>query len=77
MRRDRAEIRVVKSVSARRIFAEHPEVKEKLWGGAFWSGGYFVSSVGKNVNENVIMNYVKNQGKEKEYKQLYLRLYSE
>lgn len=67
-------IRVVKSVSARRIFAEHPEVKKKLWGGSFWSGGYFVSSVGKNVNEDVIREYVKNQGRENEYNQLYLNL---
>ena len=67
-------IRVVKSVSARRIFAEHPEVKKMLWGGSFWSGGYYVSSVGKNVNEEVIREYVKNQGVEKEYRQLYLNL---
>lgn len=35
-------IKVVKSVTARRIIAEHPEVKRALWGGSFWSGGYFV-----------------------------------
>lgn len=70
-------IKVVKSVTARRIFAEHPEVKKALWGGSFWSGWYFVSSVGKHTSENVIREYVKNQGVEKEYKQLYLHLSSE
>lgn len=70
-------IKVVKSVTARRIFAEHPEVKKVLWGGSFWSGGYFVSSVGKHSSENVIRDYVKNQGVENEYKQLYLNLSSE
>ena len=69
-------IKVVKSVTARRIFAEHPEVKKVLWGGSFWSGGYFVSSVGKHSSENVIRDYVKNQGVENEYKQLYLNLSS-
>ena len=70
-------IKVVKSVTARRIFAEHPEVKKVLWGGSFWSGGYFVSSVGKHSSENVIRDYVKTQGVENEYKQLYLNLSSE
>ena len=57
-------IRTIKSITARRIFAEHPEVKKKLWGGELWTDGYFVSTVGKNVNEEVIRRYVKNQGKE-------------
>lgn len=67
-------IRTVKSVTTRRIFAEHPEVKRMLWGGSFWSEGYFVGSVGKNTSEDVIREYVKNQGREKEYRQLYLNL---
>lgn len=68
-------IRTVKSVTARRIFAEHPEVKKLLCGGEFWSDGYFVVSVGRYTSENVIAEYVKNQGKKKDdYKQLYLTL---
>lgn len=67
-------IKTVKSVTARRIFAEHPEVKRMLWGGSFWSEGYFVGSVGKNTSEDVIREYVKNQRREKEYRQLYLNL---
>jgi REP element-mobilizing transposase RayT len=41
-----------------------PSVKKQLWGGEFWSDGYFVSTVGEHGNENIIGNYVKNQGKE-------------
>ena len=69
-------IRTVKSVTARRIFAEHPEVKKYLWGGEFWTDGYFVATVGKNTNEKVIAEYVKNQGKQDcdEYKQLFLKV---
>ena len=70
-------VKVIKSVTARRIFAEHPEVKKMLWGGEFWSDGYFVASVGRFTSENVIAEYVKNQGREKEYKQLVLNLPSE
>ena len=66
-------IKTVKSITARQIFAECPEVKKKLWGGEFWTDGYFVGTVGKNQNEEVIQEYVKNQGeKVAEYKQLHL-----
>lgn len=67
-------VRLIKSVTAKRIFAEHPEVKRMLWGGEFWSDGYFVSTVGKFTSENVISEYVRNQGKEKDCKQLWLNL---
>ena len=65
-------VRLIKRITAKRIFAEHPEVKKKLWGGEFWSDGYFVSTVGKFTSERVIKEYVKKQGKEKDYKQLLL-----
>lgn len=43
-------------------------MKKKLWGGNFWSSGYYVSTVSEHGNEEVITNYVKNQGNE--YKKL-------
>lgn len=64
-------ITMIKSITAREIFSKHPEVKKKLWGGEFWSDGYFVSSVGKHGNETVISNYVKGQGTERDYKKLH------
>ena len=67
-------IRTIKSATAKRIFAEHPEVKKMLWGGEFWSDGFFVSSAGKFTSENVIREYVRNQGNEESYRQLYLNL---
>jgi REP element-mobilizing transposase RayT len=62
-------ITVLKSISAREIFQRCPDVKKQLWGGNLWTSGYFVSTVGKHGNEEVIENYVKNQGKE--YKQIH------
>jgi REP element-mobilizing transposase RayT len=64
-------IQTIKSITAREIFQKHPEVKKKLWGGEFWTDGYFVSTVGQHGNEETIASYVKNQGSEKEYKQLH------
>lgn len=62
-------VTIIKSVTARQIFRLCPEVKKKLWGGEFWTDGYFASTVGKHGNENMIGKYVKNQGKE--YKKLH------
>jgi REP element-mobilizing transposase RayT len=64
-------IRIVKSITAREVFAKHAEVKQKLWGGEFWSDGYYVSTVGKSANETVIAKYVQEQGRETEYKKMY------
>ena len=38
--------------------------KKQLWGGEFWTDGYFASTVGKHGDENMISKYVQNQGKE-------------
>ena len=64
-------ITMVKSLTAREIFQRHPEVKENLWGGEFWTDGYFVNTVSKYGDENTISKYVKEQGVESEYKTLY------
>jgi len=61
----------VKSIAAREIFSNVPSVKKKLWGGEFWSDGYFVSTVGEHANEDVIRQYIKNQGRDGKYKQLH------
>lgn len=60
----------VKSITAREVFRRNPEVKRKLWGGAFWSSGYFMNTVGQHGNEDIIANYVKNQGND-DYKRLH------
>lgn len=54
----------IKSLSAREIFKRCPQVKKQLWGGEFWTDGYFASTVGKHGDEQMIRRYVKNQGNE-------------
>ena len=56
-------VQVVKSITAREILKSCPEVKEKLWGGEFWSDGYFVNTVGQHGNEDTIQKYIQGQGK--------------
>ncbi len=57
-------VTLLKSLTAREIFRRCPQVKKKLWGGEFWTDGYFASTVGKHGDENMIGKYVKNQGNE-------------
>jgi len=55
-------VTMIKSLTAREIFKRCPEVRKELWGGEFWTDGYFASTVGKHGNEDTIGKYVKNQG---------------
>ena len=64
-------IKMLKSITAREIFRIHPEVKAQLWGGEFWTDGYFVNTVSKFGDESTISKYVREQGIEKDYTVLY------
>ncbi|USS96794.1 IS200/IS605 family transposase [Serratia symbiotica] len=57
-------VTLIKSLTAREIFRRCPQVKKSLWGGEFWTDGYFASTVGKHGDEQMIGRYVKNQGNE-------------
>jgi REP element-mobilizing transposase RayT len=66
-------ITIIKSLTAKEIFVRVPSVKKQLWGGEFWSDGYYVSTVGQHATEEVVKQYVKQQGQEKEYQQLHVQ----
>jgi len=57
-------VQIIKSISAKRVFKQFPEVKKQLWGGEFWSDGYFVRSVGDKVTSEIIRRYIKYQQQE-------------
>ncbi|MEW6543385.1 MAG: IS200/IS605 family transposase [Nitrospirota bacterium] len=54
-------VQILRSISARKVFEEFPDVKRALWGGELWNDGYFVRSVGDKVTAEVIRNYMKHQ----------------
>ena len=67
-------VQIVKSITAKQIFKKFPSLKRDiLWGGEFWTDGYFVSTVGAHGDADMIANYVKNQGSDEKYK--YKKLY--
>ena len=61
--------KIVKSITAREIFRVKPEIRKLLWGGEFWTKGYYINTVGKSANEDAIKQYVQNQGLK--YEQIY------
>ena len=64
--------RTIKSITARQILKTIPTLKPKLWGGEFWSNGYYINTVGRTNSEMTIQKYIKNQGHNpKDYEQLH------
>jgi len=66
-------ITIIKSFTAREVFVRVPSVKKQLWGGEFWTDGYYVGTVGQHATEEAIRQYVKNHGQESEYQQLHVQ----
>ena len=54
-------VQIMKSISAREVFAQFPQLRQKLWAGEFWSDGYFVRSVGDQVTAEIIKQYIRYQ----------------
>jgi len=56
-------VRIFKSITAKELFKRFPELRKELWGGEFWSDGFYFATVGERGNWNVVKNYIANQGK--------------
>ncbi|MFZ1735327.1 MAG: IS200/IS605 family transposase [Candidatus Moraniibacteriota bacterium] len=59
-----AMVKIIKSITAKEIFKRHTEIRKLLWGGKFWTSGFYINTVGQYGDETMIRNYVKNQGRE-------------
>ena len=66
-------VRLFKSISGRELFKRHVWLKKELWGGEFWSDGYYVATVGERGDWGVVEKYVRMQGKNP--KEVQLRLW--
>ncbi len=63
---------MIKSITGQRIFREVPEVRKDLWGGEFWTDGYYIATISGRGNKKVIEEYIRKQGREEDIKQLQL-----
>jgi len=56
-------VRIFKSITAKQLFLRFPELRKELWGGQFWSDGFYIATVSERGNWTVVEQYVANQGK--------------
>jgi len=54
--------KMLKGISARKLFVEYPELKKKCWKGRLWNGSYYIETIGSTSEEN-IKNYINRQKK--------------
>lgn len=53
-------VKVLKGVTARRLFMDFPQLKKKLWKGSIWSPSYYVGTAG-HVSAETIKRYIEEQ----------------
>lgn len=56
-------VRIFKSITARELFHRFPALKKDLWGGEFWSDGFYMATVSERGNWKAVEQYVAKQGK--------------
>ena len=57
-------MQICKSITAKQIFKQFPEVKDELWGGHFWTEGGHIDTVGDGYGEEKMKEYIRNQGRD-------------
>jgi putative transposase len=65
-------IRTIKSITGQQIFTQVPEIRRALWGGEFWTDGYYIGTISGKGNKAVIEQYIRNQGRGEDVEQLRL-----
>ena len=55
-------MRIIKSITAKKIFQDYPDIKDFLWGGNFWSAGGHIDTVSEYGGLDKIKKYVEEQG---------------
>jgi len=52
--------KMLKGISARRMFVKHPEIKSMLWGGHLWNPSTYVETIG-HISEDTVRKYIEDQ----------------
>lgn len=53
-------VKMLKGITARKLFMEFPELKKSLWKGVLWNHSYYVETIG-SVSEENIRKYIEKQ----------------
>ena len=52
--------KILKGSSAKMLYAKHPELRTKLWGGHLWNPSFYVGTAG-HVSAETIQKYIESQ----------------
>lgn len=55
-------VKMLKGISARKLFLKFPNLKKRLWGGHLWNSSFFIETIG-SISEQAIKKYIDNQKK--------------
>ena len=58
-----AVVGMFKSITAKQLFLRFPALKQELWGGEFWSDGFYMATVSEWGDWKTVERYVAEQGK--------------
>ena len=53
-------VKMLKGISARKLFIEYPELKTRLWDGNLWNSSFYIETIG-SISEEAIRKYIENQ----------------
>ena len=53
-------VKMVKGISARKLFLKFPKLKKKLWKGHLWNPSYYIETI-DSISEDVIRKYIEAQ----------------
>lgn len=66
-------VKLIKTWTQKRLFEKYPKtIKMYLWGGKFWSRGFYVSTTNDSTTKEEIRKYIRNQKKQ----QMQLKLFT-
>lgn len=55
-------VKMLKGISARKLFLKYPNLKNKLWGGHLWNSSFYIETIG-SISEETIRKYIESQKK--------------
>ncbi|MDB5054160.1 MAG: family transposase [Bacilli bacterium] len=55
-------VKMLKGISARKLFLKFPQLKKRLWDGHLWNSSFFIETIG-SVSEQAIKKYIEKQKK--------------
>ena len=53
-------VKILKRITAKKLFELHPELKNKLWNGHLWNPSYYVGTCG-DITKDIIEMYIETQ----------------